>query len=82
MKKLHALMRVIYRDPVQNEALTFMSMGWASADSILWSGACAIRISEDRCIVRMGTGLIVRMSLKQIPNSDDDSYVVSNDIKD
>lgn len=80
MKKLHALMKVIHRDPETDEAITFTSMAWASADSGHWYGACAVRISENRCIVRLATGLTMLMSIHPVPNSD--SFAVSNDFKE
>ncbi len=69
-------MRVIIWDG--DEAITFMPMGWASEDSDLWVGACAVRVSETHAIVRLASGQLRRMELDRVH---DDSYVVRDEKK-
>lgn len=75
-KKIHALVRVILWEG--DEAITFIPMGWASADSNLWVGACAIRISPNNAIVRLATG---RIALAELDKVHADSYVVRIDLE-
>lgn len=71
-RKLNALVRVVLRDE-EGQPLTFSPMGYASADRDIWIGACAVRIGENKVIVRMADGSIVFMRLDLVH---DDSWAV------